>query len=128
MKAFVTGSQVYGTPTQDSDIDLVVHVESKSFDLIYSIVFDQTNNEIEVDYELDEGEIGHQSMRIKFGKLDLILVSSRKLFNAWKKGTNYLKSRKPVTRAQACHYLTCLRKFIEPMEIERYKLLEHKQL
>lgn len=90
MNAFVTGSRVYSTPREDSDIDLIVLLSSYEDILL-----------------LEElSELGKQP--IKFGRLNLIVTESEARFNCWKEGTEYLKSQKPVDRDEAIKYFNGL--------------------
>jgi len=64
MKAFLTGSRIYGNPTDDSDIDLVVRLnESEREDLI----------------KLSESG----TVPIKFGNLNLIVATSDEAYAGW---------------------------------------------
>ena len=82
MNAFLTGSQVYGTPTESSDIDLVVLVDTttKSF--------------------LEKGNIPS-----RFGTLNLILLTNPLEFEAWKAATETCVSLAPVNRKVAAHLI-----------------------
>lgn len=64
MKAFLTGSQVYGKPEKDSDIDLVVYV-------------DETTKQKLIDLS-DTGK-----MPCMFGKLNLIFATNEEEYGAW---------------------------------------------
>lgn len=98
--AFVSGSQRYGTPTEKSDIDLIVLLDddNEQFDLL--------GNEGEVDGDAsDPCEEGHDQtegrvMSLRFGNLNLIVVN-KKLYRAWKDATDELVAQKPVTRDEA---------------------------
>jgi hypothetical protein len=89
MRAFLTGSRAYGIPRYDSDIDLVIRTEEM-----------QKLSELGEVIESYEGE----SASIRFGKLNIIACATDRLFNLWFEGTEHLKSRKPVTRDEACTY------------------------
>jgi hypothetical protein len=81
MNAFLTGSHVYGIPTKESDIDLVVLVDETVGEFLWSkSQFDNS---------------------VRFGKLNLVLVYDKKEFLAWKDATYKLEQEKPVTRQQA---------------------------
>lgn len=64
---FITGSHAYGSPTEDSDIDLVVWAVGDTRAVL---------------------EAG--GYPIRFGKLNLILVSDADQWNIWRVGTKAL--------------------------------------
>jgi predicted nucleotidyltransferase len=64
MKAFLTGSHIYGNPTGDSDIDLVIRIEDGAFDQLLS--------------QSDSG-----TLPLKFGKLNLIAARTDEDFAGW---------------------------------------------
>lgn len=99
MIAFLTGSQVYGTPRPDSDVDLVIQVSGEDFAILN---------------QLCDGT-GASSQSIRFGKLNLIILPSDKKFAAWQKATDALKARKPVTREQAVKEITAAMEATEPV-------------
>lgn len=82
--AFVTGSRVYGTPREDSDVDLCVVISSEDLAVLT---------------ELADGD-GASSASIRFGKLNLIALTPAN-YEAWLESTETLKLRKPVTRDEA---------------------------
>jgi hypothetical protein len=90
MKSFCTGSRVYGTPRDDSDLDLVVVVEPGDFELLAE--------------NADNGGValygGAENGQLKFGKLNLICVAEAQA-PAWKEATVELETIKPATREQA---------------------------
>lgn len=89
---FITGSQAYGTPTKQSDIDLVVH--SQNVPQVLVINSDQGGSELG---------------SVKFGKLNLIFANDKE-YDCWKEGTDLLIKRKPVTRDEAKAVFQKLRK------------------
>jgi hypothetical protein len=90
MKPFCTGSQVYGTPTVESDLDLVVVVSPEDFTLLAQ--FDPGGPALVYG--------GAENGQLKFGKLNLICVSEAQA-PAWAEATAELAAQKPVTREQA---------------------------
>lgn len=74
-EAFITGSYAYGTPTESSDIDLVVWVGSEAKDIL-----------------------ARGGYPVRFGKLNLILVDNDEQWAAWSAGTRALKKLAPVAR------------------------------
>ncbi len=82
--AFITGSRAYGTPREDSDVDLVVLVESEDGAMLWEQGVSQ------------EGE-----KTCRFGKLNLLVFESRERFNKWRDVTEELQRKRPVTRDEA---------------------------
>ena len=93
MKAFVTGSRVYGTPREDSDIDLAVFVTIKELNLL-CIMADEVP-----DVPDSGGEDVSRSLR--FGKLNLLCFTDETEFQAWREATDELIQRCPATREDA---------------------------
>ena len=92
---FLTGSRAYGTPREDSDVDLVMLADESAFQ-----VMAQVSSQIEFFAE------GGCSLR--FGLLNIIGVTNADEFAKWKSGTEHLKTIAPVTREHAVEYLTGL--------------------
>lgn len=46
MRAFLTGSRVYGSPKEDSDLDLVIHVSSGDLELL-KLMSDEVVNRLD---------------------------------------------------------------------------------
>lgn len=97
--AFVTGSQVYGTPTENSDIDLVLFIDDEDAAILQRMADDCHVNEAE-DYG-HPGEIAH----LRFGKLNLVCIYDESEFFAWMRATRELIARKPVTREEAKQHI-----------------------
>jgi len=81
MKAFLTGSQVYGFPTPESDIDLVVHVSAADAKFLFS-----------------NKEPGKPLM---FGDLNLVVLTDEQDWIAWRAATDECTRKKPITRDEA---------------------------
>jgi hypothetical protein len=96
--AFLTGSRVYGEPTEKSDTDLVVLVDQRTFDILCDLHLDRE--------DLSPKSGGNDvSASLRFGKLNLIVHTSEHAFNAWAEGTDNLIVRGPVTREEAVREL-----------------------
>ena len=67
MRAFLTGSQIYGTPTEKSDIDLVVLMDDEDRMTLHSLVGD---SEEVVPARQDFNGYGVGSLNLKFGRLN----------------------------------------------------------
>lgn len=88
--AFITGSHAYGSPNESSDIDLVVWAVG------------------ETRATLEAG-----GYPVRFGKLNLILISDEDQWDIWRLGTQALvklsKARKsPVSRDEAVAFFITL--------------------
>ena len=98
MKAFLTGSHAYGTPHEDSDVDLVVRCDHATMITLVALFAPTRLEEQERKKESGDGDT-HQ---FRIGKLNLIICTTDARFEAWKKGTATLQVIAPVTREQAC--------------------------
>jgi predicted nucleotidyltransferase len=96
---FLTGSRVYGTPTEDSDVDLVVLTEPETRTALFDVAeeFDGVDR------------YGVTTSSLVFGGLNLLVETDRRRFLIWKLGTNYLKTQAPVTRDEAVEFFRKLR-------------------
>lgn len=77
MKAFLTGSHVYGTPGSNSDVDLVVMVDDEDFSKVK--------------------DLSDSVRTVRFGRLNLILCQSETEFAAWRMTTDRLRKIKKET-------------------------------
>lgn len=106
MQAFLTGSRVYGTPREDSDLDMFVYCpDQATLDLLTESADDETIGCADDDYD---GESANRVI-LRFGKLNLLCTTKKADYAAWKDGTALLTSRKPVTRDEAKRVLRGLR-------------------
>lgn len=109
LKAFPTGSQVYGIPKGDSDLDLCILVDQET-----DILLEKFASDTKGDSTTEHG----QSYR--FGKLNLLTFQDVKAFNHWKKVTDELIARKPVTRDEAIAAFQAIKTtHDEPTEIKK---------
>ncbi len=106
MQAFLTGSQVYGTPTEMSDIDLVVLLSDEDRELLADLI---TEDEKKRRFNKIDGYYGVDSLNLKFGRLNLIVAKDEKEWQAWRAGTTTLLSQAPVTRDKAVETFKGLR-------------------
>jgi hypothetical protein len=90
---FPTGSRVYGEPTRDSDVDLVVRCPRHVADWLAQTM---------------PGEVrtanmtpDRDSTSFEFGNLNLILVHRINCFYAWAEATQICYDARPVTRPRA---------------------------
>lgn len=97
--AFCTGSRVYGEPRADSDLDLVVLVESdETVELLAAM--DETRK------GTGEPSAGSERPSFRFGALNLIVCRTVSDYYLWRAGTADLALIKPVARDTAkAHFL-----------------------
>lgn len=124
--AFITGSQVYGTPTEESDFDLVVLCDKKVVQILNHVEFlDQQTVFRKSDWwwvrlwkwfwnrlngrhyrrHIAENTLyidpDYLQYSVRFGSLNIIMLTDEEEFIAWKTATDELIKRKPVTRKEA---------------------------
>jgi predicted nucleotidyltransferase len=104
VESFLTGSHAYGTPTTESDVDLVVLMSKEDADKLQSLC-DKNQSHPE-----DENYITAGGMSLRFGKLNLIVCTNRLYFEIWRAGTKRLKKRAPASREEACRLFRKLKK------------------
>jgi hypothetical protein len=103
-RAFITGSRKYGFPKEDSDIDLVVFIQSeKEYELLGNL--SDASGAITC---LEEYE-GTVLPSLRFGNLNLICCINEAEYNCWRDGTNEMAAMKPITRDAAIEHLAKLR-------------------
>lgn len=98
MNSFLTGSQVYGKPRKDSDLDLVVLVSPETAAKL-----------------IKHSDLGKEPVR--YGKLNLILCEDDIEFATWKVGTAQIYAermvkKKPISAQLAKAMLDILRKAV----------------
>lgn len=89
MNAILTGSQVYGTPTESSDIDMVVLVSRETLELLSSLLNDDEKMPKKGNMNSD-GELEMTQLTARFGRLNLIAVTREEDWDAWRRGTDRL--------------------------------------
>ncbi len=94
MQAFLTGSHAYGTPREDSDIDLVIRCDEETAKFLSA----------------QRDPMADGSPAIKFGKMNFIPCTTDEQYNAWRAGTTALQYRKPVAREKDCEMFISLLK------------------
>jgi hypothetical protein len=102
MKAFLTGSHAYGSPTDKSDIDLVVLGLAEDLKTLMA-----------VSGHSEELYRDTQSVSLRFGKLNLLFCLSLNAYHDWYHGTEELKGRAerlgPRPRDEAVEVFSTLR-------------------
>jgi len=89
MRAFVTGSRLYGWPGKDSDLDVVILGDQHLIDVLVSFA------------DKAHGSYSHGSASVRFGMLNLIVLSDVEEFDRWLAATDKLCEVGPVTKKQA---------------------------
>lgn len=98
MRPFLTGSRVYGKPSEDSDIDLVIQLSYYELDQLKKLA--------DAHDVIDDSCAGPDSASLIFGKLNLICCTTDDSFAVWKVGTKRCEdikrdTHKPVLREKA---------------------------
>lgn len=112
-RTIITGSYAYGTPTPDSDLDIVVCMGSDDLELLRKHADDASDLKRAHPSDFD-GALSSGSFR--FGKLNVIACVDPALFDTWWFGTHFLKTKAPVTRDQAVRYLQKKRKELKEIK------------
>lgn len=94
-RAFVSGSQVYGTPNNSSDVDLVILTDFASMEKLAPLAS-------RVDTGSAEGSV---DASLTFGRLNLICVGEPLDWAWWREGTDELRRSRPVFRQHAIDLL-----------------------
>jgi len=110
MKAFLTGSQVYGTPSKESDIDLVVCMTVSDVNTMVRVLTEKGEKPEHVDY-------GDGQSSIKIGSLNLLVCHTDKRYASWLLGTQVLMQERqtrhsPLTREHAIEVFSALREML----------------
>lgn len=86
MRSYITGSRAYGTPREDSDIDLVVVLTVAEAKMLWSL--------------------SDASNVLRFGRLNLVaFVETEKglqRYQAWREVHESLVARRPVSKQECC--------------------------
>lgn len=103
MKSILTGSYVYGKPTRESDVDIVILCDKETAEIL--------NDQLRPDSYFGRGN-NHPSVdnSVRQGRINLIIETQEKAFNCWVEGTEQLVAKKPVKRDEAVKLFTKLRK------------------
>jgi len=104
MKAFLTGSHVYGTPNEESDVDLVICTDADTMRKLEKLADSDT---------AVSGDNDHASASVRFGKLNLTIVTNEDEWQAWRLATLALEAEKPVSKGRAVERHEWLRKGIK---------------
>jgi Nucleotidyltransferase domain len=80
-KAFLTGSRVYGQPTPESDVDLVVFISEEDKETLV--------------------KLADTALPIRFGKLNVIALTNEDEFYAWKSATREVQAARSKNGGKA---------------------------
>ena len=98
--ALMTGSRVYGTPSEASDWDVVVFCNREDAQKVFN----------KLDKITEWSDFGDQDGdSVKFGNINFVLCYTQERFNSWKTGTEELDKKKPVERKFAVDLFKLLR-------------------
>lgn len=101
MRSFITGSRAYGSPTEESDIDLVILVDNYDASVL------QTHS--------DAPDPSDKLSHCRYGNLNILLCRTEQEFLAWATGTATLikkqcNEKRPIPREEAIELFLTLRK------------------
>lgn len=89
-RTFFTGSRVYGEPKESSDVDMVMLVTEDEANMLRPLADTRGGSaDVKGDFSL------------KFGRMNVLTMTSVAKFNAWLTATEKLIDRRPVTRDEA---------------------------
>lgn len=100
-KAFCTGSQVFGIPRPDSDIDLVLLLDADDVILLASHA-DQVEGG--VGWEDAPPEYGNGQVTLRFGKLNLLCCIDENYYNGWKQATEDAMELRPLSKNESATF------------------------
>ncbi len=90
-ESFLTGSRAYGTPREDSDVDLAVLCGCPVALQNLTRYADRAGG----------SPNGREGVTLVYGRLNLLLFANPQTFEAWRIATNSLSARGPVSRDEA---------------------------
>lgn len=109
--AFCTGSQVYGTPHEESDLDLVIYAPDEDTQRLLRLF---ATGAIARDVIHAPPYTSDGSFSLRFDRLNVMVCTSQAAYKAWRQGTGLLVDRTvaedpqggavrfvPVTREEA---------------------------
>ena len=80
MQAFITGSQAYGIPHKNSDVDLVIYCDIDTAEILM---------------ENKDASHSQDNPVVRYGNLNLIICTNKAEYSAWLSGTLQLCNRRP---------------------------------
>lgn len=88
-RPFITGSRAYGSPSEDSDLDIVIRCDRYIAAVVESLIGRSTS-----DYD-------HESVSVQCGQVNLHLCTTDREYDRWKLGTRSCEVVAPVDRETA---------------------------
>lgn len=101
VNGFMTGSQLYGRPRDDSDVDIVLLVDEN----LLHLLAEKAGRHLATDQYDDKPE----SASLTFGQLNLICVTASEEYDAWLEGTEecyQLMQSRWKELGHGAHYVT----------------------
>ena len=86
---FITGSRVYGSPTEDSDLDIVIRCDRYVAAVLESLI-----GKCSSDYD-------HESVSVQCGRINLHLCTTDREYDRWRLGTRSCEVVAPIDRETA---------------------------
>lgn len=113
--AVLTGSQVYGKPTEKSDIDLAVRVDRKT---IKKLIAESENMSPESSASFDDSD-DPICVSLRFGRLNLLLCPTDKALEVFEKATRFARIRsfnlgRPLSREEAVEIFQVFEAELDP--------------
>lgn len=99
LAALLTGSRAYGTPRDDSDIDLVVFGTQELVETLTRLATREEHPEIKFNKGTGSSDRGLEQCQgtFRFGRLNLIVVTDIRDFEIWKQGTANLRGMQDMS-------------------------------
>ncbi len=88
-RPFITGSRAYGSPSENSDLDIVIRCDRFVAAVVESLI-----GKCSSDYD-------HESVSVQCGKINLHLCTTDREYDRWKLGTRSCEVVAPVDRETA---------------------------
>jgi hypothetical protein len=92
-KPFITGSRVYGTPRDNSDLDVVIRCDAYVIAAIEALIGKSS------------GDYDHKSVSVQCGPLNLHLCGTDGEYDRWHQGTRTCEVVAPIDRKTAIKML-----------------------
>ncbi len=101
-QALLTGSRAYGIPNPGSDVDIVIRMELEDVNMLKQAYPEMLAGK-------DYPEPNSDTVIFNFGAINLLCVTSDRVFAEWIQGTLDLRQQGPVTREFAVRHFEIIR-------------------